>query len=318
MKVLDLFCGAGGFGYGFKKVGFTVEGIDVNENCAKTYSKNVGRCIKADIRTLDTRDFDADVVIGSPPCKSFSFANRRTNNPKNPLNDLIWEFLRFVQGISPDAFVLENVVGLRVGWRKKLVQRLKKELEKTGFSVAEVVLDAFEFEVPQRRKRLFLIGMKHPFFFSPQRRRGGTVRDAIGDLPVKKEIPEINHIWTHSKRGTIKKMKYIRQGHNWTDLPPNLAPKNKLSKHNKVWFRLKWNEPSCTVCHPRKSVYIHPEVNRIISVREAARLQSFPDSFIFYGNLDSQYQQVADAVPPLLAEAIAKEVLRQRKLTEYA
>jgi len=310
MNVLDLFSGCGGFSLGFKMAGFRLVGaIDVSGVCCETYYLNLGiRPVKDDIRNQDPRDFDADVIIGSPPCKSFSFASQRRHRP-DPENDLIFEFERFVRAIQPMGFVFENVVGLRVGWRRRLVYKLKKTLEGDGYSVADVVLDAYDFGVPQHRKRLFLIGLREPLFFNPKRRLGGTVRDAFRGV---EKVP--NHVWTKSRPETKRVMSFIPQGKSlsrvWHLLPNDLKGRYSsfANMHNNIYYRLSWDRPSITICHPRKAMIIHPDENRVISVREAARLQGFPDFFTFTGGLNDQYQQVADAVPPPLARAIAMEL----------
>jgi len=305
MKVLDLFCGAGGLSLGFTRASFLTYGIDIDEACCRTYALNRMACRISDVRFLDPNEFDwADVIIGSPPCKSFSFVSQRRHKPE-PENDLIFEFARFVESIKPLAFVFENVVGLRVGWRKRLVYELKRRLQRAGYNVIDVVLDAYDFGTPQHRRRLFLIGTTKPKFLSLKHRKGRTVREAFRDV---QKAP--NHVWTQSEKA-LDVMPYIPQGKSlcrvWKDLPERLQARYSsfANMHNNIYHRLAWDEPSITICHPRKAMILHPEEDRVISVREAARLQGFPDDFRFHGSLDKQYQMVADAVPPPLAEAIA-------------
>jgi len=266
LKCVDLFCGCGGFSLGFKMMNFEILfGLDNNETCIETYKRNIKplKIICEDIRHFSD-DFEADVIIGSPPCKSFSFASQRRYKP-DPENDLIFEFERIVRKARPRAFVFENVVGLRVGWRKELVMRLKEKLQKSGFFIADLILDAFDFGVPQHRKRLFLLGMRKPFFLNlPFRQSGKTVRSAFRGIENQP-----NHIWTRSKRA-LEIMQFIPQGKSlsrvWQHLPKHLQERYNSFKnmHNNIYFRLAWSKPSITICHPRKAMILHPEENRVI------------------------------------------------------
>jgi len=312
MKVIDLFCGIGGFSLGFQRAGFEVSlGIDIDPVCCRNFSSNLKvESLCRDVRNLDPREFDVDVVIGSPPCKSFSFASQRRHRP-DPENDLIFEYARFVEQIQPEAFAFENVVGLRVGWRKKLVYDLKKRLVSKGYHVIDVILNAYEFGVPQTRKRLFLIGLRNASFFTPVRREGGNVRDAFRGVEGKP-----NHIWQKSRKAR-EVMRYIPQGKSlsrvWKKLPQHLQRRyaSFANMHNNIYYRLAWDKPSITICNPAKAMILHPEEDRVISVREAMRLQSLPDDFILVGPLRKQYQMTADAVPPPLSEAIANFIKRE-------
>lgn len=364
-RALDLFCGAGGLSEGFEKAGFEIiAAIDHDKDAVFTYRFNhpKTKVILNDIRKINAKQMlegtgyhpdDIDVIIGGPPCEGFSTVGyRRPNDPRNTLFD---EFLRIVSEIQPKAIVIENVTGLLSMEKGKVVKKVLDILEKNGYKAKFKVLCAADFGVPQKRERVFFIGIntgKSPTFPKPTHIAGTeqrtlfqeklfsyvTVRDAISDLPplnagegreeatytsppltpYQKErransVKLFNHVAPNHSPLVLQRIKLIPPGGNHSDLPPHLRLK---SGYPNIYGRLKWDEPADTItgncgCVSAPGRFIHPRDNRVITVREAARLQSFDDNYRFFGTKRSQYKQVGDAVPPLLAKAIASELLRR-------
>lgn len=226
-----------------------------------------------------------------------------TNFLDNPKNFLVKEYIRIVKGKQPDIFILENVPQLITAGEGQFIKEIQCQLK--NYCIEYKVLNAVNFNVAQDRKRTIIIGSRKGEIYHPENYINNnfkTVKEAFKGL--NDNIP--NQIdYSKPKDETIEKMKYVPQGGNIYNIPVNLRTKGV---HSDFYKRLAWNKPSITIANPRKAVIIHPEFNRILSVRECARIQSFPDNFIFYGTLADKQQQVADAVPPLLAEAVAKQV----------
>lgn len=286
-----------------------------------------------------------DGVLASPPCQGFSQSNRRSRTMNNPLNSLYLDIMRLIKEIRPQWFLIENVWGLQQiaeGFVKKHIIQLGKSM---GYHVAFKILNAVDYNIPQFRRRVFFIGtIKNIDFIFPKptSKRYITVREAIGDLPSlhngeRRELLAYklwgNCISTYQlqMRGTRKRTlvngnlvtrnnqlvkeryKFIPPGGNWRNIPKYLMTnyKDQSLCHTGIYRRLELDKPSVVISNYRKNMLIHPEEDRGLSVREAARLQSFPDSFVFKGCLGSQQQQVADAVPPLLAFALATAIMQQ-------
>lgn len=375
--VLDIFCGPGGLSLGFALAGFDiVHSIDLNAEALSTIRLNHAKIHEAkgednyhcaeekDIRTVEAEDilqtfegknFRVQGIIGGPPCRGFSSANTKTRNPENPYNSLYKDYIRLVEGLQPDFFMFENVIGLLSMGKGEIIGDIEKKLrDELGYVVDKAILDASDYGVPQTRKRVIIIGI-NPDKLKPEFDRQirfpkkivdkpVAVQDALFDLPEAEpgclqdmyEYPEteylssyarrmretqlwsiassrvLNHNMTKSSDIVLERYKHIKQGENWESIPDHLLKnyKDKSRCHSGIYRRLKEDEPSPTINNVRKSMFIHPRQNRGLSVREAARLQSFPDWYEFKGIRDSQYQQVADAVPPLMAKAIAEQIKR--------
>ena len=305
INVVSLFHGCGGLDLGFKRQGYNIIwAIDFNKAACQTYRNNIGEhVICEDIKNVDSSVIpDCDIIIGGSPCQGFSNSNRHTHYLDNPKNFLVKEYIRIVKDKQPLIFVLENVPQLLSCGNGQFIDEIKFQLK--DYDINYKVLCAADYNVPQLRRRTIVIGSKigkinHPHGYTTQYR---TVADAFKGL--NNTIP--NQLdYTHSKQGTIERMKYIPQGGNFTSLPIEFQDSRM---HSDIFRRLDYSKPSVTIANPRKQLLLHPTENRIVSVRECARIQSFPDDFIFYGNLSDKQQQVADAVPPLLSEAIAKQI----------
>lgn len=348
MKVIDLFCGCGGLSEGFRLAGFEiVGGVDFNAPAIKTFNRNFvgakGLCfdllnMDSDIILQEFGDLhDIDVIIGGPPCQGFSSANRYKIEGEDPRNKLFFEFVKFVDIAKPKAVVIENVRGIITSNNGYAKDRIYEIFEARGYSVNHQILNASDYGVPQKRLRNFFVmikdGEKFDFSSMPNISPAPTVKEAIGELydydsssneafklaiapttVFQKYLRNKNNlIHNHEVRYPADKVQerisYVPQGGNWMDVPSELWPRERDNRHSSAYKRLDENQPSCTIdTGNNHSNYFHPLYNRIPTVREAARLQSFPDSFIFEGNRSEQYRQVGNAVPPLLAMTIAKRL----------
>lgn len=322
--------------------------IDSDPKASETYKKNhPGTDVFCeDVRGfnfLDHRPPGRSVLFGGPPCQGFSTSNQRTRNAKNENNWLFREFLRAVEEIEPAWVIFENVKGITETENADFLDRVISGLEGLGYSTAFKVLNAKDFGVPQSRSRLFIVASKQLDFFQfPVAGKTPlvTTRDALSDLPDLQNganSPEIpyksvagssfasmmrgeskvatNSLVTRNSDEVLQRYSHIPEGGNWSDIPKDLMKNYKdVSRcHTGIYRRLKWDEPSITIGNFRKNMLVHPEQNRGLSVREAARLQSFPDEFSFYGSIGFQQQQVGNAVPPLLAHAVFDQVLIAEK-----
>jgi len=292
-----------------------------------------------------------DVVIGGPPCQGFSRANMRTRNSSNPLNKLVSHFICAIRGLKPRVVVMENVADMEIFEKGLFVEKLKSEFEDNSYKADWKILTASDFGVPQRRRRFFFIAAQDglPIFFpKPFITQDAYVNvwDAISDLPELtngNKVDELsyrkdknltpyqtmmrkktngrvqNNYVSENSDLVVRRYAHIPQGGNWQNIPEHLMLnyKDKTRCHNYIYRRLKKDETSIVITHYRKSMLIHPRENRGLSVREAARIQSFPDHFIFKGPLISQQQQVANAVPPLLAKAVAASVKKMLKYSKH-
>ncbi|WP_171211962.1 DNA cytosine methyltransferase [Ruegeria sp. HKCCA5426] len=288
------------------------------------------------------------VLVGGPPCQAYSVYNHQ-RGMHDERASLFREYLRIVEGLQPQWIVMENVAGIFSIAGGEAVHAIKLELRELGYEVEEKVLKAEEFGVPQERRRVVFIGnrvgapIQHP---EPDYGPGHdlpftTIKDAIGDLSPLANGEDPGDIgYAHEPRSdfqryargnrtevsnhsapklgkvNLDRLPYIPPGGSWRDIPYDLLPagmkRAKRSDHTKRYGRMTWDGLSCTVltkCDIHWGAYIHPEQDRAISVREAARLQSFPDSFVFAGSKTEQYVQVGNAVPPLLGKAIATSIL---------
>lgn len=289
---------------------------------------------------------EIDILLGGPPCQGFSFSNMKTRTADNPKNQLFKEFLRAVKEIYPKWLLFENVSGIVNFEKGKVIEIINAELNNLGYLCTWDIINSADYGVPQVRKRFFLIGNRMGVKFSfPQPTCGNgekpytTVHDAVSDLPLLNNGNEVdalpyryndsnlseyqkkirrnwgknyclNNWTTKSSDLIVKRYKFIPPGGNWQDIPAHLMKnyKNKSNCHSGIYKRLKWSESSIVISNFRKNMLIHPIQHRGLSVRESARIQSFPDWYVFYGRLGSQQQQVADAVPPLLAEILGDKI----------
>jgi len=286
------------------------------------------------------------VLVGGPPCQGFSVYNHQ-RGLQDARSSLYREYLRVVEGLNPEWVVLENVTGMTSAGGGGAVNAIVSGLEALGYHVESQILKAEEYGVPQERRRLVFIGNRigQPIPWPTKTHGPGlvpftTVRDAIGDLPslrngedrgvesypvaafsayqrlMRRDSERVaNHSATRLSAVNEARMKHIPQGGSWRDIPFELLPEGmkraKRSDHTKRYGRLRWDGLSSTIltkCDVHWGAYIHPEQNRALTVREAARFQSFPDWFEFKGSKTEQFVQVGNAVPPLLACCIGTAI----------
>lgn len=334
-KVLDLFCGAGGLSLGFKLAGFKIiGGVEWDKAAMETHKANFKTKYEfcGDIKEIDDEEIlknfsDVDVIIGGPPCQGFSSANRQEKEEDDPRNKLFFEYLRFVRLIKPSFFVIENVKEILTknnGYAKDRIIEITSNL---GYDVNVQILNSADYGVPQTRRRAIFVGVKNEYGVSfkfdklKKVNRPVTVYEAIGDICYPQN--NINNDFLNYARDTnvltnhnpktpcdrvIERISHVPQGGNWRDVPEELWDTKRNNRHSSAYKRLDFNLPSITIDTGHMN-YFHPVENRVPTVRESARLQSFPDSFIFMGNQGEQYRQVGNAVPPLMSKAIALEIM---------
>ncbi len=326
LTYIDLFSGSGGFSLGFDKKGFqNIFSIDIEPSFCETYKYNFPhhKLIEKDICQLSDTEIkhlkkndDIDVVIGGSPCQGFSIAGSIGRNfIEDPRNKLFKEFVRVVKIIEPRFFVMENVARLYSHNNGKTRKEIINDFEKLGYNVECKILNSADYGVPQIRKRLIFIGTRfNQKIEFPEKitEKYLTVKEVLQDYPVLLNgeasiIP--NHIaMTHSNQ-MLEKMSYISDGGSREEIPVEIRPK---SGDVRKYIRYKSDEPSVCVTGDMRKIF-HYEQNRALTVRELARLQSYPDDFIFKGTKISQQQQVGNSVPPKMAEAIASIIIKMKE-----
>lgn len=339
-NVLDLFCGAGGFSLGFAQAGFNiVAGIDNSKDAIKTYAHNL---TKATAMLLDlSKEIDfyredlsvllntkIDVIIGGPPCQGFSIAGKRLVD--DPRNKLYKAYLAMIEKYSPKAVVMENVPTILSLFQGKVSDAIKDDFHRMNYKTTVFTLLASEYGVPQKRRRTFFVALKSgndfvlptpTTLFNPI-----TTSSAISDLeaycddgnleirnymfPAKTEYQRLmrkgstslnNHWMVQHTEQTKQIIALVPDGGNYKDLPVELRDTRRV---NIAWTRMNSEEP-CFTIDAGHNHHFHYKANRVPTVRECSRIQSFPDTFRFLGGKVSQFRQVGNAVPPLLAKVIA-------------
>ena len=345
-RILDLFCGAGGFSYGMHRNEHfkTVVALDFNAKATETFKKNMSETlvvtgditdenIKKDIIETSKKE-RVNMIIGGPPCQGFSLKGKKLGLD-DPRNFLFKEYLHIVEEVQPEVFVIENVKSLLTtagGWFKGEILTYIKKL---GYNVSYGILNAKRFGVPQARERAIFICSKSKDISLPVGTdRVVTVRDAISDLAylasaegdfeldyvteAQTEYQRMmrinskklyNHKASAHSEVALEKLAMIPPEKGKEYLPEEMWGKQKF---NTTWGRLVWDTVSPTIDTrfdtPSNGTNSHPELNRAITPREAARIQSFDDNFVFYGSKFYVRSQIGNAVPPLMAEAIANEI----------
>jgi DNA (cytosine-5)-methyltransferase 1 len=318
--LLSLFCGCGGMDLGFRWAGFdSVLAIDISDAAIASYNwnrkKRVALCADLSSTTGDEivrllRDVAPDVrprgVIGGPPCQSFSLSNvhGRDDDPRRELPLRYGEILKALnEEFTLDFFVFENVGGLKSEKHKKHLVRFVTEFENAGFRVFEASLNAGRFGVPQNRKRIFLVGINENIYpnivfnFPGGNDEEVTVRKTIKGLPKP----------AFFNRG-VKRQDIPRHPNHWTMNPKSPKFSNGANVTGRSFRRLEWDRPSWTVAYGHREIHVHPDGTRRVTVFEAMLLQGFPRTYQLLGNLSQQVEQVSNAVPPQLAQAIAESI----------
>ena len=299
------------------------------------------------LKAAGVRRGHLDCLVGGPPCQAFSVYNHK-RGMYGERSQLFKEYLRLVDGLNPRWVVMENVTGMTSANGGAAVHAILSGLTSLGYDVGYRILRAEDYGVPQARRRVVFIGNRDgtPIVW-PEKTHGEgltpvtTIRDAIGDLPTLVNSEDLgvlpyaceasgdyqrmlrrgstnvhNHAAPRLAPINIERMKYIPQGGNWRDIPFDFLPEGmkraRRYDHTTRYGRMTWDGLSCTIltkCDLHWGAYIHPEQDRAITVREAARIQSFPDWFHFRGSRTDQYVQVGNAVPPLLGRRIGQAIL---------
>ncbi len=346
---VDIFSGAGGMSIGATMAGINpVLAVEFDKHAAKTYEANHKntKVLAQDIKTVEPLDHTEKhpfVLFGGPPCQGFSIANTKTRNLDNPNNWMFREYCRFVEELESEWFVFENVVGFKSFDKGRFAIDVENELKALGYETNSAVLNAADFGVPQYRNRFFIIGHRKDKggikfdFESLKKQKRVNVGDALADLPTlangdkveeqdyrheakhaytklmrRKSKKALQNLVTESRPHIVDRYRVIKQGENW-EVAEQKGLLNTYSStkhtHSGIYKRLEEDKPAVTIANYRKSMLIHPHEDRGLSLREAARLQSFPDHFIFKGTLSFQQQQVGNAVPPLLAKVIFEKII---------
>lgn len=334
-QYIDLFCGAGGLSLGFDQAGFeNVFSVENNPNFAKTYARNFPdhKLVVDDIRNIGedrirelAGDRGVDVIIGGPPCQGFSIAgNIGRTFLEDERNSLFREFVRFVTCMKPRIFVMENVAAMATHLKGRTIQAVIEAFENAGcgYKVNYEVLNSVHYGIAQERRRLVAVGVRKDvdseFSYPEKSDRILTIKDVIGDLPrlesgQMSEVP--NHVAMRHSPQMLEKMSYVRDGGDRMDIPEKLRPK---SGDIRKYIRYDSAKPSVCVTGDMRKIF-HYEQNRALTARELARIQSFPDDFIFEGTSIQIQQQIGNAVPPRLAYQIAlkvEEALDHDKVSE--
>lgn len=349
-SMIDLFAGVGGLSLGFEMAGFTaVIANEYDKSIANSYIKNRPHTemIINDITQLPIKETfskykgNVDLIVGGPPCQGFSQKGQR-KSINDSRNFLFRYYFEVVSLVKPKYFVMENVPNLLTTEGGYFKQEIKTLFESIGYKITADVLNASDFGVPQNRRRAVIIGRLGDYALSmPQAKKEKvSIWDAISDLaylesgegseiqdykyPPQSEYQKdlrknssvlYNHVATKHSPLAIERLKLI---------PPNsgreVLPSEHLTKsiYSGTWSRMIKDDVSVTITTrfdtPSSGRFTHPFLNRAITVREAARIQSFPDDFVFYGNKTSQMKQVGNAVPPLLAKAIAQVIINDMSI----
>lgn len=334
-SAIDLFAGAGGLSLGLQRANFNVLlAVENDPVAATTYENNLGpHVVVADLHTYSSAELlkaaklkvgECDLLAGGPPCQGFSV--QRRGEDKDMRNELVLQFARMVEEVRPKLFLMENVSGLMSKRGRSFLDQLISKVTSFGYTVQLKKMEAADYGVPQYRSRVILVGQRHdanlsPFKFPDPTTRPDeyvTVRDAIGDL----ESPPVDgsphpSIPNHARESrmsekNIERLRHVPQGGGREDLPLHLQlpchVNNPSHRHVDVYGRLHFERPSGTITARFDSFtrgrFAHPIEHRSITLREGARLQTFPDHFRFVGSREEVARQIGNAVPVLLAESL--------------
>lgn len=346
LKVADLFAGVGGLSQGFISQGFEIEfAIEYDKEIAKSYALNHPHTAvyDIDVAEIDFNDLKEkhpviDIIVGGPPCQGFSQKGKRLSI-NDERNFLFQKFIDAVKVFKPKYFVLENVANILTTSGGFFKNEIIEGFSSLGYNVNAEVLNAADYGVPQNRRRAFFVGSLNgkAIQFPPPLEEKVTIKEAIYDLPFigsgegekitnYRSIPKLssyqkdlrknqktvhNHIATKHSPLAIERLKLIPVGMGREVLPQEHRTK---SIYSGTWSRLKEEGIAATITTrfdtPSSGLFTHPVLHRCLTVREAARIQSFSDEFVFYGSKTSQMKQVGNAVPPYLAAVVAKQIYK--------
>jgi len=313
MTFVDLFCGAGGLSKGLELSGLNgICGLDWFDEAGQTYARNFDHpFVNGDIKQPENKQrfYDTvrtqlhgrrlNIVAGGFPCQGFSMAGNRIVD--DPRNSLYKELIEIVDTLKPDFVVCENVKGLRSMLNGGVEQKILADFLTIGYQMNVTTLCAADYYTPQKRERVIFIGNRigvqnlhpKPILTSNEYITTGA---AIGDLMTHPEDPAFNHVPTKHSPEMEERMRVLPEG------------KSLYKGYSDAWKKCPWNEASCTIKENHGGVNVHPKLPRVLTAREMARLQSFPDDFIFEGKKAKQLVQIGNAVPPFLGKAIGLAV----------
>lgn len=331
---IELFAGAGGLALGLEQAGFKHLGlIEKDKNAVATLVKNRSEwnVISDNIENISSQNLEKyfglkrgelDLLSGGAPCQSFSYAGKRLGLD-DTRGTLFYHYALFLKKLQPKMFLFENVKGLKSHDKGKTYSVIKNTFVQCGYSLYESILDASYYGVPQKRERFIIIGIRNDlankitFQFPEPSSAVKTLRDTLEGCPES---------WGMEYSETKKNLfKLIPEGGNWRNLPEHIAKEYMKGTWNSgggktgILYRLHMDKPSPTILtHPSQKTTerCHPVYNRPLTVRETARIQTFPDEWIFEGNMMSQYRQIGNAVPVKLAYNLGLEIVKTLSCTE--
>lgn len=336
LNAIDLFSGAGGLHMGFEKAGYSIKlCIDNDALVERTHRRNFPDIpmINRDIQEVSAEEIGSyldgetlDVVIGGPPCQGFSTIGKRSSSDPekrakhDPRNELVLTYASLIKELHPKVIVMENVKGILTMQKGAYLKNVMSQLKEAGYSADYKLINMADYGVPEIRLRVIIIGNRVGLpveFPSPDHSETGenglpvwnNCWDAIKDLEEYGDIPEFNHVALKHTPKNIERYKLIPEGGRLPEdaLPPELYRKN----FGNTFKRLSRGKPALTMVPGNDAFPIHPTLHRSLTVREAARIQTFPDSMIFEGNRRQQGHQVGNAVPPLFSEKLALFIKQQ-------
>lgn len=346
--MIDLFSGCGGLSFGFEKAGFNcLIGVDIDQAALNTFSYNHknSKALNLDLSKEESIDViikelgnkKIDLIVAGPPCQGFSLTGRREENDER--NKLFYSVFKLAERTQPNYIVIENVPGIATLYKGRARNAILKEFKRLNYTVSEKLIYAPEYGVPQIRRRMFFVGVKEakPFVFpEPTHKEEDyvTCEQAIGDLPSLENglgaeqsdyiAPPMsdyqknmrinssklmNHVGTKHTEHVVSVIKQVPEGGNYKDLPEGVGESRRF---NEAWTRYHSQKPSRTIDTGHRN-HFHYRWNRVPTARENARLQSFPDDFVFKGTKTQQYKQIGNAVPPLLGLILGKKLLEYGK-----
>lgn len=349
LKGISLFSGCGGLDLGFEAAGIDIVGhVEIWDAANKIYQENFtnSRLLEKDINDVKKEDIekwkekfgDIDIIIGGPPCQGFSLAGKR--DPEDARNKLYKQYVHVVAGIRPKVFVFENVAkmtSMKTKSGKLFLEEILSEFESVGYTVVHKIVNAYEYGVPQSRERVILVGvrnsLRNKFVFN---RAPFGEEDKSGQMTLFDSIQPIRTF--RSATGDLEKLENGEMSSNdplhWAivhpqhviewlvDVPEGMSAhenpnpeKRPPSGFNTTYKRNVWDEPCSTISTNFNMISgcknVHPTSTRSLTIREATRVQSFPDEFVFCGKWGDVRKAIGNAVPPLLAYEIAKEIIQQ-------
>ena len=350
LKVVDLFCGAGGLSFAVQQLGYDLIGaLEIDNNSCTTFENNIKntKLINADILELSPTEFlakidakpgDIDLIVGGPPCQGFSSLRTTTRTKGDSRNELIIEYFNYINYIKPRAFLVENVPGMLWERNKIYLKKFYKLAEENGYTLYDpCILDAKYFGVPQTRKRVFILGVldgtptEHfrwplePTHDNPESievKTGMRSPWINASIVFKKKLKKTdpNNIHSNHTQELIEVLKSTPLNGGSRAESNRILPCHKNHNgHKDVYGRIDPRKPGptmTTACtNPSKGRFVHPTEHHGITVRHAARFQTFPDNFIFYGGITSASRQIGNAVPVELAKVIIKHISEKLLLT---